>query len=950
MTHFKAPTNEQVKVAVRRIPKPQLRRAFFEGLKNPLWITPLAKEGVFNNPPEPEKTEDGYIRDIYWPEIDYLTRIAPDASEAVVDVLLKLSETNNAWVRRGVFEIGAAIPAEEAARLQPLIKSWQSTGFGWRTDPKSLVAYAVNLLEGGQDEVGRWFADLIFRPSKTKRGKPKLVLDDYWYEQGLPAVTKALGPENLDLVLSWLVAYERKRRHLTAKSDITYISRDSIRQTTDTLDKVEHALIDAVRDLAIEAMLSDADTAKNLLLGSNMLLARKIALHSLSQALERVQDGDERRGQLLAIASDLLSDNESGEDACRIDYAELARAVARSTGEPIQSLIPFLELGPRVDGERLRDWLRTDDDDEGDVDERVEEFTNRWKHRWLSAIGLDALPAQLRTELESLDSMFGVIEDPLEPTAHVTTWVGPNSAVSQDEMAAMSPTELVAHLESWHDTGSGWGPEPSHEGQGRELTALLTTNPKALAGVNGLVDRLRPTYLRAILRGWEAALKAELEPDWVQVSDLIDGVLGHADESSFPPEGGSFDDDADFRPAKQAAVALLVNLVKKRASPDVPGDAMSRFAELLIDAADDDAAWSEYDGFEGDSGMDPLTTSLNWQWPVRIRGLIHLMSHGSSASWYEAARSALEKELSREDVRGTSRAVVGEGLARLLAADPEWLMAKIPELFGSEAGLSVDQQIAVTTAMAVHRYHPQLYELLAPSMVAAIQSDEPIAAGWSTHSDPLQRIGEWVIDAIIRGHKAIDDPVAHEFFTVASANSRGEAIGHVAWSFMHADTVDDEIRDRFAELWDQRVAHVRACPEDHDELNGFHWFVKSGKFAAEWWLPRLREAAELDPNLSTERYMIGNELAMAADVDPRNALDALKLLLEGKDEAGMVAYDLTRNAVPMVIARAIAWGDHELEQDAVALMNELGERGNLSLEADVKKVLEGAIDQSDLDE
>jgi hypothetical protein len=167
--------------------------------------------------------------------------------------------------------------------------------------------------------------------------------------------------------------------------------------------------------------------------------------------------------------------------------------------------MPFIELGPRVDGDRLRDWVRTETDDEDEVDERVQEFTNRWKHRWLSALGLDALPAQLRTELESLDSMFGVIENPLEPTEHVRTWVGPNSAISQDEMAAMSPTELVAHLESWHDTGTGWGPEPSHEGQGRELTALLTTNPKALAGVSGLVDRLRPTYLRAILRGWEAA-------------------------------------------------------------------------------------------------------------------------------------------------------------------------------------------------------------------------------------------------------------------------------------------------------------------------------------------------------------------------------------------------------------------------------------------------------------
>src|SRR6185312_13137097 len=101
-------------------------------------------------------------------------------------------------------------------------------------------------------------------------------------------------------------------------------------------------------------------------------------------------------------------------------------------------------------------------------------------------------------------------------------------------MAAMSGVELVAHLESWHDMGDGWGPEPSHEGQGRQLTALLTTNPKAVSGIDDLPERLRPTYLRAIFHGWEAAIKADLELDWAQAADLIRGVLTHDDESIFP--------------------------------------------------------------------------------------------------------------------------------------------------------------------------------------------------------------------------------------------------------------------------------------------------------------------------------------------------------------------------------------------------------------------------------
>ena len=938
MSTYKPPSATQVAEAMRRITKTQLRRAFFEGIENPLWVKPLAEAGAFSNPPEPVRTDDGYIQDAYWPEAEYLSKVAVQAPEEVVDVLLTLGATENSWVRRAVFEIGAKIPAEQAARLKPLIKAWQRTGLGWRTDPRDLVRFAVNLLEGGEREVGTWFANLIFKPSKTETDRrPSAVLEDYWYEQELPKLVEVLEPGDLELVLSWLVAFERAIGHLTTKFDMTYHSRDAIRQALDSVYEVEQALIDAVRDLAVDAMLADPATAKEVLLKSNMLLARKIGLFSLSDALRRTSDGDERRVPLLTVADDLLAEEASSDDSCRIDYAELARSVARVTGEPLAALNQLIDSGPRAETERIRDWLREGASDETEVDERVQDYVDRWKHRWLSALGTEALPAQLQTQLAELDVRYGVIEAPLVPTKRVEGWTGPISALSQDEMAAMSPAELVAHLESWHATGNRWGPVPSHEGQGRELQGLLTTDPKAFVGTDDLIGRLRPTYLRAILQGWEGAIKAGLLPDWTQVADLTRAVLAHADTSDFPIEGDRpWDDDTDYRAAKQAAVGLLEELAQTRASPVIRDDVLAQFAEILITLADSETAWNEYNGYSADSGMDALTTSLNWQWPIRLRGLIHLMSRGKGRSWYRAAKSALERELARDDSRGASRAVLGEGLGRLVDADPEWIIPKVPEWFGHEEEMAVAQQIALTTAMAVHRYHPKLYELLAPPMMSALASEEPIVPGWDNHTDPVRRIGEWVIDALIRGHVTTDDPVATRFFTDAPAKVRGEAIGHIAWNFMHAAIVDEEIRDRFADLWDQRVRYVRAHPEDEEELSGFFWFVRSHKFEVTWWLPRLKEAVELHPGLSSECHMISDEIAESAKTDPRTALDALKLILDGRDDSGRVSYMMERNALPTVIARAIDSGDASLRQDAVEYMNFLGQRGNLSLEAAVE--------------
>lgn len=939
MSEYRAPTEDQVKEAMRRITRTQLRRAFFEGIENPLWVKPLADAGAFSSPPEPVESGDGYVREDYWPEGVYLAKVAENSPQDVVDVLLSLQGSRNSWVRRLTFDVGARISPEFSAQLRPLIESWASTGFGWRTDPRDVVSMAINLIVGGERENGLWLADLAFNIA-GEAGR-SAILDDYWFAEQLPRLTAVLDVQSLGVALSWLVSYERAQDRLNEGSDLSYLSRESIESNDDDFPEVEHALIDAVRDLAVRSMSVDPESTRDVLLNSEMVLARKIALFSASQALRLSVEGRLAPPNLLAVASSLLVDKGSREDPCRIEFAQLAQAVSGARGAPVEELSQAFALGPAVDADKLRRWIGEDTDDESEINDLVNDYVDRWRHRWLSSIGIEALPAQLQTDLQALDARFGVLEDPLAPIRRVTSWTGPNSPLGSDEMAAMSPSELVGHLETWHSPEDTWGPVPSHEGQGRELTALLTTNPEAVSGVPDLVRRLRPIYLRAILRGWEAALSAGLTLDWESVADTVEAVLVHEDASPFPAEGGRWDDDPDFRPAKRAAVGLLEDLVKVRPEPTVPAPTMRRLAGLLIDTAADEAAWEEYDS--ADPGeMDPLTISLNWQWPSRLRGLVNLLCRPDGSEWREAARSALDTELEREDSNGAAYAVIGEGAGRLLDGDPDWLDPRVPQLFGTEDGITVPQQIALSAALALYRYHGRLHKLLTGPMQGALRLEGPMTAGWQARSDPLQRIGEWVVSAEIRGDTDAHDPLERAFFSLAPAEIRGAAMGHIAWAFMHAEAVDDDIRDRFAAMWDRRIAHVREHPEDGPELNGFHWVVRCRKFDTTWWLPRLEEALELNPGLVTEPHSIGKDLALAAVEHPATALDVLQLLLDGRDDAGFAVYDLTRNAVPFVIARAIESGDEALAARAIAYMNQLGERGNLALDAQVQQVLAGA--------
>lgn len=943
---YARPSTQIVDEALRMMLKPALRRAFFEGLENPYWLEPLDQHGCFSSPPEPLAAADGTTSDTHWPELTYLVKVAKSEPEAVVDILLKLNASENVWVRRAAFTIGSTIPPEQGARLVRLLRAWKSTGFGWRSDPREMSGFAARLLQGGETDEGQWLADVLFRPHKERDSKRAVTtLEDYWYYSELPGFIAALPNSALRLVSSWLNDYEGIVGHWTKDLDLTYMTRHSVaeRSGSEIHESSEQALIDGVRDLAVRQGRTDPHEMVSTVLAVDSHLNRKIALHAVAEVLKDDALESEVRLAAEAIAHRLLADEGMWDAIHRIEYIELMRV----TPNGAQILPALIARGPDLDWDR---WRSNSEGTDDHVRAEQADYVERWKHGWLAAAGTESLNDDLRALLQSYDERYGAINEPFEPMFRSYTWTGPNSPLSIDEMNAMEPSDLADYLEHWHAGPDRFGPEPSHEGQGRELAALLTTNPEALAGVPDLARRLRPTYLRAILQGWEAAVRAGLDLDWSQVGDLVEAVLEHADESPFEPEGREFDDDHSFEGAKRAAVGLLVEVVKPRDDSRTPETALPRFAQLLIESARQERAWEVYAAEPEGSDSDPLTTSLNWQWPERFRGLVYLMSHGTDSDWYNAARTAVDEELARPDHRGSSYAVLGESLGRLLNAGVPWIHEQTPTLFGTRESLNDEQQIALTTTLAAYNYSLPMFDLLHDALLGAIAHGEPLKLGWNTATNPLQRLGSWVVHALIFGHKTMSDDIVSAFFEQTTPETRGGALGNVAWGFANASSVDDAVRDRFGDLWNERIAHVRDHPEDGPELNGFFWVARSERWPAEWWLPRLQEVLALYPAIVNERYMIGKQLAVASHSDPARALAVLKALLAETDRPFGRAWDLSRHAEPTVIASALQSGVPALETEARELMNQLGENGQRELEGEVNKVLRGEPTDAQLED
>jgi len=933
VAEFPKPTPAEVSNAMRQVPSPQLRRVFFEGLNNPHWVIPLLEAGQFGSPPEPTVDTEGSVREKPWPEIDYLVRMAPLVPDDVIRVFITIKSSANSWVRRSIVAVGASLPPEKAPMLKPVLESWEESGFGYRTDPRDLAVLTRNLLRGPKPEVGRRLARAVFGPRGTDaKGRPVLGIDDYWYEQELPGIAEALGDKALPQLVRWLRDWESLSGKLADGSDYNPISRPMIETRTRGYSDVEDALIDVVRDAAIKEMAREPQGAVATLLRGGMSLTRRILLFAAARAM--TTGSVEVAKKVLEATIGVLDDPAFANPAFRLELAEYFRAIAAVSDERMEVLSAFLERGPLGDRDALISRLRREGESDETVEERASDFAARWRHRLLAAIGSPALPESLKLRLQELNAQEGEIETPTAPDFRVTTGTGPNSPLTLDELSSMTPAELVDHLLSWHPPADSWI-GPSHEGQGRELAALVTAAPRATSGQTDLVVRLRPLYLRSIIEGWEAALQGQLELDWRQVLDVIRYVATHDDASPFEAEGGDFDDDATFKPARHAAIGFIEEATKKRSGDLPPAEIVDELGRILLNIARDGRAWSQYIGGDYGDSTDPLTLSINATWPIQARAIVNLAGFTSDQDLRAAALDQLDAELNREDPFDALSAVVGESLPRLYLSNQDWLLPRVPRLFGTAQSISRKQQIALSTALATQYIHSVTLEILRGAALAAMRLDSPIAVGWHGSREPEQLMGEWIITTYVRGELPIDDELMITFFRDEPAEIRGDAIGHVAWTFMQAEEVDSEIRERLEILWDERVSHVRAHPGDKAEIKDFYWFIRSRKFEPAWWVPRLLAALEIDPDLQTHG-MIDEDLAAAAPDFPRQVLQAV-IALASAHGGGM--YGFYELAVPAALAWALTGDDDDdLVQQARRFMNELAERGDIHIESRVRRV------------
>ncbi len=118
-------TEEEVARALRLIERRGANFAFFfDNISDAIWLPPLERTGFFKGPPDITPAGDGFVTfPVWWPMI-FLRRVAIQAPEHVVEILLKIERTDNPHVQNGILQIAADLPVEHSIRLEDRIRAF----------------------------------------------------------------------------------------------------------------------------------------------------------------------------------------------------------------------------------------------------------------------------------------------------------------------------------------------------------------------------------------------------------------------------------------------------------------------------------------------------------------------------------------------------------------------------------------------------------------------------------------------------------------------------------------------------------------------------------------------------------------------------------------------------------------------------------------------------------
>ena len=976
MTSWKTPTDQQVDRAVALMMGSwEKYRYFFERLENPEWIGPLRARAFFSKPPDPIEQGD-QISFPAWPESRYLSRIAGEAPQAVLDIIKDMPPTKNFRIHQDLLEAARKLPPDKAAEIAPLAEHWLANEY-----PGLLPEYAgefmLMLAEGGQADAATTLLEALTEPrlreipltlregqtSVRRETEPrfggwhlKRVLD-----KNLPVLGARFPLATAQVLDKQLRKCLKMEQRFVDGSDGSYVWRPAIESHPQNWgeEQLKTVLTVALRDaleLAAQEQPEDLRTTLERYLRDPLSIFRRLALHILRVGAPAYQDLVSN-----VLGEDVFADNPS----VRHEYHLLLESQFAQLPEARKKRIfDRIEAGPELENYKRRSESGTGSPPS---DEEVEAYGRHWQLQQLSPIA-EQLTGQWKQRYESLLSEFGPPEHPEFLVWSSTTWVGPTSPKKKDQLAEMGPARTLEYLKTFEPSGDPF--EDSREGLARELqTAVEGDVTGYLAVARGFLDeRIHPTYVYHLVTGLHEAWKKDADVEWEMLLELFEPI-----SKALTGEGAQLldatvtMDDVDW-PGVRMAISRFLSGALARDDERPRSGLMPKIRDILLRLIRDPDPTREDEESRTGGAMDWPSVRLNVARGVAALALlqyalrharIHKREHEAAQADRDCARrmepsvkSAFADMLDKEKEPSVGvHSLFGEFLPNFLFLDRDWTVAHLDKIFPSESDKRLYWESAWQGYMLYcPRVYRELYELLRPQYFRALRTLEVeddshairnarnavaqhIAIAYRMGYEDLEPLTDGTLVPAGGGDSKIS--LLHAFLEMASDELRAAFVRGLGSSLRAGEDVPPEHWTRMRQCWEARTEALASAASGYEmeqELSAFASWVRGVPDKLDTLAPLIRVSTE---HLATghDAHELLEYLSEQSQCYPFLATEMLSVLI---DREAVLARGPDVNRIYLIGAERYIWtilenamgAEDAARESAISLINQLGERGD----------------------
>lgn len=928
------PSDTEVLELALALNSPPNAAVFFDELDNPAWLEPLQRKNVVSAPRPPTPVDTGGVTFPVWPEGGYLARMASERPDEVTRFFLDVDLAGNGLAGRHLVEAAIALPVESAVRLTSRVIEMMREPSAW-LNPERLVVLVEHLRTASSTRaLKQVVAALFVVPS---------ALDNYWYAKLLPRAAQALRGALGAAAVSMLVGFLHEQSAVEDRNQSRGWRSEVAHSREDFIFEIGNALVDSLRDVSLAIVAENPSSLREVV--DELLVpsiqsgaSARVAMLVVTEAIRSGVDGAATIGQeLLLNPSHLAWEYEP-------ELSGLGQLVLEGAApEVVDAWIAVVESDPEfadTQDERVREIAARFANVEvaAVTDEHIERLRS-YRVREHLALMEGSLPDNIAARLSALDAEFGARPARRSWGPTVTSFIGPTSPHSTEELEAMSDDELIDYLKEWRVTETvHFGPTP--EGLGRQLGVLAERQPERLFALADRLTELSPTYLRHVLQGWEQAIrKSGVSLGWEQVIKVILFIAEKPDEGDVQDR---FDEDSGWRATQQAAASLLDEGLR-RSSDVVPGlDLRSAIWSAIqrLSLSPDPTPVRE-----AIRSMDAESTSINSVRPYAVSAAVMylwwLVQAGVVESGEGAIHSApevwdfLDKRLDPQfDPSAAVQSTLGLLYPFLASVSPTWARDSAERLFVSGGEDGDDSRTDAAWDAYVRRAAPNkwTFEILTRIYFERLRlsktSEHAAESRESTEARTAEHVLLFYRDGLIKLDS--DDGLMAALFANYTPQMRAHVLGHFGWLLFRQVELNEEQVLRLQALWEWRRLMVDGG-EDPAELAGFGWWFRSGKFPIRWAASQLAHAASLGVTFDGAGAII-EDLAVHAGEVTADAVTTLEAVTRGREP--WEVHGVGQSAAP-IIAAGLDSSDTEVRERADDILQTLGAQGHLSLHDDV---------------